>query len=304
MSNILTEKIHCELNGFIRNFIKEEHLKESMLSYVDFQAKKGFPFGELTILHYQMFGGSSSDGILSIASAIECLVLAFDIFDDIEDGDDLSKPWSDTPSLSLNTATALVFLSLDVFRKSELKYKDEAFNLFLEKALVSVEGQHKDLLNVCKTEKDYLDMVLKKSGSLCSLACVIGTVLARGDCPSAVNEYSKLIGFIGQVSNDILDLQNWNGKNDLLNKKYTLPIIYLLNSNSEMASLIRHYYETDLGKEAILANHEQIDHMLKEGGAFTYAEVMRRIYQNKVKAELDVLDVDQTFLDQLLKYIY
>lgn len=304
MSKIITKKIYNELNVFIRTYIKEEQLKEMMLSYVDFQSKKEFPFGELTILHYQMFGGSNSDGILSIASAVECLVLAFDILDDIEDGDDLSKPWSATPSLSLNTATAFVFLSLDVFRKSDLKYKDEAFSIFLEKALLAVEGQHKDLLNECKTEMDYINMVLGKSGSLCSLACVIGTILARGDCPSTVSEYSKYIGVIGQVSNDLSDLKNWHGKNDLLNKRFTLPIIYLLNSKSELASLVRLYYEGNLDKETIIANHEQIDHMLKEGGAITYAEVIKKIFQNKVKAELDVLNIDQTFLDQLLKYIY
>lgn len=63
-------------------------------------------------------------------------------------------------------------------RKTDLKYKEKAISILLEYSLLSISGQHMDLLNNCRTEKDYLEMTLKKSGSLVSLACLIGAALA------------------------------------------------------------------------------------------------------------------------------
>ena len=53
----------------------------------------------------------------------------------------------------------------------------------MEYALKSVQGQHKDLLNSCKTESDYIEMSVEKSGSLVALVCVIGALLATDDYP-------------------------------------------------------------------------------------------------------------------------
>ena len=34
------------------------------------------------------------------------------------------------------------------------------------------------------------------------------------------------IGLLGQIENDLADIQNWSEKNDILNKKISLTIIF------------------------------------------------------------------------------
>ena len=170
-------------------------------------------------------------------------------------------------------------------------------------ALKSVQGQHKDLLNSCQTESDYIEMSVEKSGSLVALVCVVGALLATDDYPVTIETYANNIGLIGQINNDLSDIKSWNLKNDLLNKKYSLPIIYLMNCQDENAQLIRDYYQNKVNKEEILKNQELINHKFVETGAITYTEVIKKIQQNKALAQIKGLNIDQCYIDQLLKYI-
>ena len=71
-----------------------------------------------------------------------------------------------------------------------------------------------------------------------------------------IETYAKYIGLIGQINNDLEDIKIWNQKNDLLNKKYSLPIIYLMNCEDEKAQMIRDYYQNKVNKEDIIKNQE------------------------------------------------
>ena len=173
----------------------------------------------------------------------------------------------------------------------------------MEYALKSIHGQHKDLLNSCKTESDYIEMSIEKSGSLVALVCVVGAVLATDNDPVMIENYAKYIGLIGQINNDLEDIKIWNHKNDLLNKKYSLPIIYLMNCEDEKAQMIRDYYQNRVNKEEIIMNQELIHNKFVETGALAYTEVIKKIYQNKVLAQIKGLNINQCYIDQLLKYI-
>ncbi len=74
-------------------------------------------------------------------------------------------------------------------------------------ALKSVQGQHKDLLNSCQTESDYIEMSIEKSGSLVALVCVVGALLATDDDPVTIETYANYIGLIGQINNDLSDIK-------------------------------------------------------------------------------------------------
>ncbi|MDV6379198.1 polyprenyl synthetase family protein [Sporosarcina sp. GW1-11] len=127
-----------------------------------------------------------------------------------------------------------------------------------EYALQSVNGQYKDLLNMCRNEADYIQMTIEKSGSLVALACVVGSVLATKDYPVEIETYSTYIGLIGQMTNDLADIKTWNEKNDLLNKKYSLPILYLLNYKDKDLNFIHEYYLDQVEKSEIVKNQELI----------------------------------------------
>lgn len=271
---------------------------------MDNQSQNGFSFGELLILHYNMFNGKKNEDIYTVAAAIELLILSFDILDDLEDNDSLDKPWSEEPSLALNATTALLIMSGKAIQSTSFYNKDEAVAILFKYALQSVNGQHKDLLDISRTEVEYIEMTLEKSGSLTELACVMGTFLAMNDCPEEVKEYAKLIGLIGQINNDLLDIATWDGKNDLLHRKHTLPIIYILNHKDHELQIIQDYYNGKIHKGEIIQNHQFINRKFKETGAITYTEVIKRIQRNKVLSEVEKLNVEQTSIVQLKKYIY
>ena len=115
--------------------------------------------------------------------------------------------------------------------------------------------------------------------------------------------YSELIGLVGQISNDLKDVTTWNEKNDLLNKKYTLPIIYLLNHPDEELQLIRDYYHDRLSTDEIIQNRELISRKLVETGAITYTEVIKKMHQNRALNEVKKLTIDQHYMNRLIEYI-
>jgi len=294
-------KIKESIYDMIHEQITENDLKQRLLEYVDYQAAKGFPFAELLILHYTMFDGPETEEICKIAGAIELLILQSDILDDFEDGDFFAKPWYKEKHLALNAASALPFLCIRTILNSNFEHKLKCVEIITKFAMDSVNGQHKDLLNICKSEKDYIDMTMEKSGSLVALACLAGTVLAGGERPDEVETYAKIIGLIGQLNNDLKDLDLKNDKNDLLNKKYSLPIIYLLNFKDEEISFIHDYYEGNLNKEEIVLKQKLIEKKLEDTGTVKYVEVIKRIYQNKALNEINKLHFQPSYVKQLSK---
>ena len=299
-SDVIRESILTIVN----TQIEQQELKEQLLHYVDYQSQNGFSFGELLILHYNTFNGEDSEEIYTVAAAVEILILSFDILDDIEDADSADKPWSIEPDLALNATTILLFISAKVMIDTSFPNKGEAISILLKYALQSINGQHKDLLNICRTEADYMEMTLEKSGSLTELACLIGAVLATKDYPKEVKAYAGLIGLICQINNDLTDIATRHEKNDLINKKYTLPIIYLLNNEDDELQIIRDYYDGKTDIREVVKKQQLIDEKIIETGAITYTEVMKRIQQNKALTEVKKLTINQAHFNQLKKYIY
>ena len=299
----LTTRILTSIDTIVKDEIKDKDLKETIQKYMFAQTKKGLPFAELTILHYQMLNGQDLEKILPIAAAIELLVLSSDILDDFEDGDGFHELWFKEQSIALNASTAMIFVCMSAIRQTELTYKESAISILLEYSLLSISGQHRDLLRICKTEKEYLEMVLNKSGSLVSLACLIGASLACGQSPEEIKRYSQYIGLVGQLNNDLKDICALDHKNDLLNKKISLPIIYLLNYKGKGSGMIRGFYNDHVKKEELVRNQSFIRDLIAESGAIEYTEIIKRVYQNKIIKELQALNVNQRYVEKLLEYI-
>lgn len=305
MRAINSEMIRKSLYKIINEQIKQNELKVQLLEFIDYQSKKGFPFGELLILHYNIFTGTKNEEIYSVAAAVEILILSFDILDDFEDDDFKDKPWSMESNLALNATTVLLFLCTSVIRNTGFKNKDRGLSILSKYALQSINGQHKDLLNICRNEADYIDMTIEKSGSLVALSCLVGSVLATENYPVEVENYSSYIGLIGQINNDIADIKTWNEKNDLINKRFSLPIIYLLNYKDKELNFIHKYYSGEVEKSVILTNQALISKKFVDTGALTYTEVIKKIYQNKALDELKkIKNIDEYYSNLLLEYIY
>lgn len=121
------DRIVHSINWIVDQEIQQEDLKETLKKYVAAQSAKGFPFAELTILHYQMLNGSELGEVIPVAAAIELLVLSFDILDDVEDGDDDLKLWMQEPSVALNASTAMIFYAYMSLENQNCRIKKKPY---------------------------------------------------------------------------------------------------------------------------------------------------------------------------------
>ncbi|WP_337988551.1 polyprenyl synthetase family protein [Lysinibacillus sp. JNUCC 51] len=279
--------IGYELRSMLKNFKKEK-------------MAAGYSFGKLCYLHYEAFTDCLNEDIYKVAAAIELLILSFDIIDDLQDKDS-DYSWTKTPDLSLNVALAMLVMASRTIRETSFEHKNTAIQILEDYALRSINGQQLDLLNTCRDEQSYIQMIEQKSGSLSSMACLIGEVLATGGTSSEVEEYGKYIGIIQQIKNDIQSLKTWGPKNDLLNKRYSLPIIYLLSQENDVSKSVINYYNDDM--DAFLDNNAT-ENELTNGGAIRYAITMKNVYKFKalnILENVTINELGKDYLKRLMK---
>jgi len=279
--------IGYELRSMLKNF-KEEKMAI------------GYSFGKLCYLHYEAFTDCLNEDIYKVAAAIELLILSFDIIDDLQDKDS-DYSWTKTPELSLNVALAMLVMASRTIRETSFEHKNTAIQILEDYALRSINGQQLDLLNTCRDEQSYIQMIEQKSGSLSAMACLIGEVLAAGGTSSEVEEYGKYIGIIQQIKNDIQSLKTWGPKNDLLNKRYSLPIIYLLSRENDVSKSVINYYNDDM--DAFLDNNAT-ENELTNGGAIRYAITMKNVYKFKslnILENVTINELGKDYLKRLMK---
>ncbi|MFJ7889708.1 polyprenyl synthetase family protein [Lysinibacillus xylanilyticus] len=297
----LDEQINEVLDILIENDALIGHELRSMLkNFKEEKMEVGYSFGKLCYLHYEAFTDCLNADIYKVAVAIELLILSFDIIDDLQDKDS-DYSWTKTPDLSLNVALAMLVMASRTIRETSFEHKNTAIQILEDYALRSINGQQLDLLNTCRDEQSYLQMIEQKSGSLSAMACLIGEVLATGGTSSEVEEYGKYIGIIQQIKNDIQSLKTWGPKNDLLNKRYSLPIIYLLSQENDVSKSVINYYNDDM--DAFLDNNAT-ENELTNGGAIRYAITMKNVYKFKalnILENVTINELGEDYLKRLMK---
>lgn len=298
MSTIILERIESH----IRSSFNNNEMESLAINCFEYQCSvREFLFGELAILHYEMFNGMGKD-ILSVAASIEIFALAADILDDIQDQDVSDAPWQRTEkSFVLNLASGLLFLSkkvLDDVNSTDHSLFDDIFYALI---FQSMTGQYLDLKNQINNETDYVNIVIKKSSSLVTLACLLGAAVCNSTQLSIINQYAEKIGIISQLKNDLDDVYTWDKKTDIPHKKKTLPVLYMLGI--KQTSILRDYYMSDSSFENISHRKREVIEEMEQLGAMKYTKAM--IELNKIEA-LDLinqLDVSQYYKDKLKKFV-
>jgi len=294
----LDVKINESLEILIENELLIGYELRSMLKIFKEEKKVvGYSFGKLCYWHYESFTDFLNEDIYKVAAAVELLILSFDIIDDLQDKDS-DYSWTKTPELSLNVAIAMLVMASRAIRETSFEHKSAAVQILEDYALRSINGQQLDLLNSCSDEQSYLQMIEQKSGSLTAMGCLIGEVLAKGESSSEVEEYGKYIGIIQQIKNDIQSLKTWGSKNDLLNKRYSLPIIYLLSQKNDVSKSVISYYNEDI---VTFLDNNATENELTNGGAIRYAITIKNVYKFKALSILENLAINEVCKDYLIK---
>ncbi|WP_045511483.1 polyprenyl synthetase family protein [Bacillus amyloliquefaciens] len=282
--------IKGKMKEIVEEKINNPHLKDTLHTFIN--EKNHFAFGVLAFKHYMAFNGEHYSDIALLASGIELLILAFDIFDDIEDEDNLDKAWMKIDqSVSLNAATSLYSMSLQVI--CELKTNSDFPRLAMKYALNAMQGQHNDLRNFPETEDECLQMIKQKSGSLTAMSAVLGTMLASGEFNEEIENYSYKIGIIKQIENDYYGLFNKN-RSDIRKGRKTLILLFLKRrfnaASEEILDLMNAEAETSY-HSFLVDNKKNFEDLLFKAGVNQYVSMLIKMYEEEITTSIKKLNI-------------
>ena len=224
---------------------------------------------------------------LPAAAALQLLMAAGDVFDDVEDADS-SESLSARHGSAVATNVATTLLSLAERAISRLKAKGvedcitvramDAINSFCTTACA---GQHLDLSpssEMAVSEDEYLRIIDMKSASQIECACHIGALLATTD-QELIDTFARFghnLGMASQITNDI---QGITRGSDILKHRITLPVIYALAQADGEA---RGQLELAFGKQSeSVPDPTQIKDLLFRTGAIHYAAIKMESYRQR-----------------------
>ncbi|MFC2017139.1 polyprenyl synthetase family protein [Chloroflexota bacterium] len=225
--------------------------------------------------------------VLPAAAALQFLMAAGDVFDDVEDADS-SESLSSKYGLAVatNVATTLLILAERAIGQLKAKGVEDCIIIRVMKMVNSFyttacAGQHLDLSltsEMATSEDIYLQVIGMKSASQIECACHIGALLAEAS-QQLIHTFAMFghnVGMVAQISNDI---QGITRGRDLMKRKITMPIIYAL---TQTGGQTRNRLESIFFKQSeSTLDPAQIRSLLFRIGAMHYATVKMEFYRQR-----------------------
>ncbi|MCY7824918.1 polyprenyl synthetase family protein [Bacillus spizizenii] len=280
--------IKKKMKEIVHEKIQNSDLKEYLINFID--EKNHFSFGILSFKHYVALSGNRSSHILTLAGGIELLILAFDIFDDLEDEDNIEIKWMKIdPSLALNAATTLYTLGLETI--CSISNSAEFHRLTLKYALNAMQGQHEDLRNSPETEEECIQMMKQKAGSLTAMSAVLAAMLANGEFNQTIEDYAYKIGIIKQLENDYYGLVN-DQRSDIRKKRKTLIYLFLNRKFNEASEKILKLINSHTSYHSFISDSSKFDELLFEAGLNQYVSMLIKLYEEEITASMNQLNIN------------
>lgn len=281
--------VRNEMERVVDGIFGNGDVKELLHAFMRDKAGEQSRWSSLTLHAHYMLGGNSPH-IERAAALTELIILALDIVDDLQDQDNMDKPWMKCPlAYSLNAVLALLAaMTHELGTIGSARLSGEIGRLLAR----AIEGQQMDVSQSVHSEADYVTMVQMKSGSLIRLACCMGYALIDGleqETIDRMNDLADCIGMIAQIANDVNDLQRYDVKNDLLQKKRTLPILFLLVDSEAEFPAIPRFYAGEMTADEFLKVKKECLQYIQESGCIEYSEVIRTLYAEKAEQLFDAL---------------
>lgn len=233
------------------------------------------------------------------AAALELFVAALDVLDDIEDGDtEYALLSANGQAQVTNAATALLMLAPLAIARSRSRGIDEltiarAMQAMAEAGTKACCGQHKDLEyehSSSVSERNYLNMIRKKSATLVECAARLGAILAGADGPTtdSLGRFGQCLGMAAQITNDAeaIGLAS-SRKGDITSRKKTLPVIFAMGYAEETdRDWLADVYSSQTPMDG--RTEQRILDILRRSGAVHYSTVRAELFRKRaVKALAD-----------------
>lgn len=249
----------------------------------------------ITLLVAKACGGVSQSTYRS-AIIMELLHTASLAHDDVLDESNLRR---NQPTINAKWGNTAAILYGDyLFGKSlQLIHTKEDFELLpiyskVARELPMGELLQKEISEKIDTSKEsYYRVIDNKTSSLLGASAYIGakTAISDKDYTKFAEEFGRLLGRAFQIKDDILDFQigEASGKkcgNDIKECKFTLPILYYLDSLNEdvKQNLINFVKQESKSEEEIL----KLVKIVAESGSLQKAEEEVKYYSDKAKEQL------------------
>jgi competence protein ComQ len=281
-----------EMHRVVEEYCAEPGLRELLTSFVQDKYEEKSTWSDITRSVHGMLGGTSPH-ITRAAALTEIVLLTLDIIDDLQDQDNMTKPWMNSPQpYTLNAILALMVAFIGEISgclRSGSGGSPSPLKEMSQMLAAAVDGQQRDINGSIQTEQDYITMVQQKSGSLIRFAVYMGYSLVEDLDPEVARQLDEAaygIGIIAQIGNDLNDLLRYDVKNDLLHKKRTLPILFLLVDSHEEFPALTQYYEGTLSREEFLLKKLECLDYVRGSGCIEYSRVIQALYKERVETLL------------------
>jgi len=295
----MTMAMTLELTRLVEEYFQQADLVKMLRAFIVDKAEEGAVWSALTRSTHYMLGGASPE-IERAAALTEILVLLSDIVDDLQDRDNMQKIWMQYPEAEVLSAV----LALHAILIAELPKLGAPSEWLIETGRTlarAIDGQHLDVKMGAHTEQDYIVLIQQKSGTLIRLALMMGSSLVDGleqVTIERLNELADCVGVIAQLSNDIRDVQRWDEKSDLLMKKRTLPILFMLEDSKEEFPVLAQYYEGDMSTEQFLQEKAGCMQYILDSGCIEYSQVIRKLFGDRAKELLGEIPAASPWKEQ------
>jgi competence protein ComQ len=225
--------------------------------------------------------------VLPAAAALQFLLAAGDVFDDIEDADATDSIYA-RYGLAEAVSVGSTLLILGEHSLAHLKARGvdadavvrvmEMVNLYYAKACI---GQHLDITTEvypAESEEMYLKIIGMKSAAQVECACCVGATLAgaKKHFIDAFTLFGRNLGMASQISNDIQGLISGS---DIIRRKMTLPVIYALNlPDIEIRKQLKLMFQE---QNMSVQDSEILKKLFFQIGAIHYATIKMNVYKQK-----------------------
>jgi geranylgeranyl diphosphate synthase type I len=250
---------------------------------------------------------------LPAAAALELVHNFSLIHDDIEDGDEkrrhrdtVWKVWG-VPQ-AINTGDAMDVISYMAIMDLEVRPEPmiEILRVFNDTIMRLCEGQYLDMDFQSRDKvavEEYVRMITGKTAALIEAATAIGAMTATDDREviRRFRGFGLKIGIGFQIQDDILGI--WgdpaktgkSARNDIRNKKKTLPVLYAMQYSPQRDELRRLYAKETLAE----ADIDRIYEVLTTTGAYDYTQREAKRYKDEAMAELEGICTASRAMDDL-----
>ena len=261
--------------------------------------------------------GNINEKSYRAANLVELIHTASLIHDDIVDDSNVRRNFLTINALWKNRISVLVgdfFLSKALLLSTENK----DYDLLNEVSKAVKEISEGELFQIQKSrnfnlsEEDYIILISKKTASLFSCCCKLGSISSGKNNIDDIELFGNYLGIIFQIKDDLFDFTTKRigkpNKSDLKSQKITLPLIHSIQNSSYRdrreikAILKKKKYTTD--------NKKLVNEFIIKYNGFDYTHNKMLNYKNKAIEILEKFpnnesrDSIKTLLDYIIERKY